>query len=89
MLHNPSGLHARLAAAVVRAVQGRDALVTLTNLDRDAEKAANASSILALLGLGARAGDRLRVHATGPEAQGAISAISAVLSATREPRPSG
>lgn len=68
----------------MRTVEGRDAVVTLTNLDRDEQRAASASSILALLGLGAGAGDRLRVDATGPDAQRVISDVTAVLIAAGE-----
>ena len=84
VLQNPSGLHARLAAAVVRAARSHEADVTLTNLDRDASAAASASSIVALLGLGAAAGSRLRIRAHGPAAAQAVSAVRDVLAAPRD-----
>ena len=78
-LRNPAGLHARAAAAVAREARRFQALVTVTNLDRAVGAAANARSVLALLGLAARAGDRLAVLGDGPDAAVAARAVAAVL----------
>ena len=54
VLTNEVGLHARPAALLARAIAGLDAEVTV----RHGEQQADARSVLGLLGLAARAGDR-------------------------------
>ena len=66
-LTNPLGLHARPAAQVVRLARRYRARVTLDNVE--------ASSINAVLGLGARQGRQLRVRAQGAEAREALAAL--------------
>lgn len=70
---------------MVRAARGLDAAVTVTNLDRDAGRSATAASIVGLLTLGGRPGDRLLVRAEGGE--GAAEAVAAVSAALRAPQP--
>ncbi|HUG49607.1 MAG TPA: HPr family phosphocarrier protein, partial [Terrimesophilobacter sp.] len=65
-LVNPDGLHARPAAALVGAVSGFAAQVTLTNL-RSGAGPASASSPIALATLAALQGDPIRIDATGPD----------------------
>ena len=79
VLAGAAGLHARAAAAVVRAAGDFGSSVTLTDLDRDAGRAADARSILALLSLAARSGDRIAVRADGPDAAAALSAVTDAL----------
>jgi PTS hybrid protein len=59
LLTNQIGLHAPPAALLVRSVAGLDAEVTVTLGDQRAD----AGSVLGLLPLGARVGDRIRVSA--------------------------
>jgi PTS hybrid protein len=68
-LHNDVGLHARPAALLVRALSEFDAEVTV----RLGEQEADAKSVLALMSLGARQGDRIRLQASGPQASAALA----------------
>lgn len=67
-LTNKIGLHARPAAVVARAMTGLDATVTVHFGDAHAD----GRSVLALMALGARGGDDVRVTASGPGAAEAI-----------------
>jgi PTS hybrid protein len=69
-LINPEGLHARPAAALVRAAGGLQARVTINGVD--------AASLLQVLALGLRQGAVAEVAATGPEAQTAVDRIVAL-----------
>jgi len=71
VLDNEIGLHARPAALVARALADVDAEVTVALGD----KRADARSVLALLGLAARHGDRITVTARGTQAADAVAAI--------------
>lgn len=71
VLDNEIGLHARPAAQLARTLTGLTAEVTVRFGDRDAD----ARSVLALLGLSARKGDRLTLTATGPDAAEALRRI--------------
>ena len=71
VLGNDVGLHARPAAVLARAVGALAADVTI----RMGDKEADARSVLALLGLAARKGDRLTVTARGDQAAEAVRTI--------------
>ena len=71
VLTNEVGLHARPAALLARSVAELDARVTV----RLGDQRADAASVLALLGLTARQGDRLVVTAQGRQASEAIARI--------------
>jgi PTS hybrid protein len=75
VLANEIGLHARPAALLARAVADLDAEVTVGLGDAHAD----ASSVLALLELAARAGDRIDVTARGPQAAEAIERITSLV----------
>ena len=64
-------LHARPAALLVRTAMGFDATVQVFAADRRAD----AKSLLAVLGLGARRGTALRLSAEGPDADVALDAL--------------
>lgn len=68
-LTNDIGLHARPAAMVARAMTTLDATVTIHYNNTSAD----ARSVLALMALGARDGDQIRVTATGPQATEALT----------------
>lgn len=74
-LTNDVGLHARPAALLARGLTGLDAEVTV----RHGEQEADGRSVLALLGLAARKGDRLVVSARGPDSAAAIDRISTLF----------
>lgn len=71
---NRLGLHARAAARLVRTASRFDSDVRLERADRSAT--ADAKSILSVLLLAAARGTRLRLTATGVDAESAIDAIS-------------
>lgn len=71
VLSNEIGLHARPAAMLTRALQGLDARVTVWHGTREAD----ASSVLALMSLGARKDDTIQVLASGTDGAEAVSRI--------------
>ncbi len=64
-------LHARPAAEFVRTAMGFSATIVVGHGDREA----NAKSLLAVLGLGAKGGTALRLRADGGDAAGAVEAL--------------
>ncbi|OKJ92194.1 dihydroxyacetone kinase phosphoryl donor subunit DhaM [Amycolatopsis sp. CB00013] len=70
-LRNDVGLHARPAAVLVRSIAGLDAQVTV----RLGDETADANSVLALMALGARQGDRIEVRAKGSQADEALTKV--------------
>ncbi|WP_328449597.1 dihydroxyacetone kinase phosphoryl donor subunit DhaM [Amycolatopsis sp. NBC_00438] len=68
-LRNEVGLHARPAAVLVRTLSAFDAEVRVGL----GEQEADGHSVLALMSLGARQGDRIRVRASGPQAAEALA----------------
>jgi phosphocarrier protein HPr len=73
-------LHARPAAAFVRAAMGFDASVTIAAGDREA----NAKSLLSVLALGAKAGTSVDLRADGPDAAAAVAGLAELLAALVE-----
>lgn len=69
---NAVGLHARPAANLVKIASTFQATV----LVEKAGRRVNAKSLLALLSLGVKAGDRITFHADGLDADQAIAAIA-------------
>jgi phosphocarrier protein HPr len=70
-------LHARPAGQVAQRAATFQASVSLTTDGRSAD----ARSVLAVMGLGARAGETVTVYADGPDATEAVTTIAQVLSA--------
>lgn len=77
---NPSGLHARPAAAFVRASSAFAADVTVTNLTRDAARSASAKSVLGVMGLAVARGHRIRIVAEGEDADEVIASLTELVS---------
>ncbi|NTV75272.1 MAG: HPr family phosphocarrier protein, partial [Holophaga sp.] len=77
VLPNPAGLHARPAALLAAEAKRFGAAVRLVKGGTEV----NAKSVVAILGLGARGGDALRVRATGAGAAEAAAALAALLAA--------
>jgi PTS hybrid protein len=71
VLHNEVGLHARPAAVLARALAGIEADVSVALGDQEAD----AHSVLALMSLGARKGDRIEVRARGAQAAQALETV--------------
>jgi PTS hybrid protein len=67
---NPEGLHARPAAALVRAAARLPVRLTINGAD--------AASLLQVLALGLRQGATARLEATGPGAREAVDRIAAL-----------
>ena len=72
---NAKGLHARAAAKLVRLADGFDAVVMVGK--DEAEVAA--TSILGLMMLGAALGSTLRLKASGPQADLALSEVKNLI----------
>ncbi|MGO3796899.1 MAG: dihydroxyacetone kinase phosphoryl donor subunit DhaM [Pauljensenia sp.] len=68
---DPAGLHARPAAQLARLAGGFDAEITVNGAD--------AGSVLEVMALGVRHGDRVHLTATGPEAHEALTALVDLL----------
>ena len=75
-LVNADGVHARPAALIVGALGSLDARITIAT-DRSA--AVSARSPSALMALGTRAGDVLRIEADGPDASTGVDRIIALV----------
>ena len=74
----PADLHARPAGQVTKAATAYDAQVWLAAPERPE---VDARSVLAVMGLGAVAGQSVRVRAAGRQALEAVDAVVSVLSA--------
>jgi phosphocarrier protein HPr len=70
------GLHGRPAAMVVQAAATYPATITLAKGD---SPPVPATSILAVLALGARHGDTLTITTSGPNAEATLTAIATLL----------
>ena len=77
VITNSHGLHARPAAELVERVASFDAGVQIEVGD----KTANAASIMSLLALGASPGSTARITSKGPDAEAAMQAVEAILTA--------
>lgn len=76
----PHGLHARPAARIVACAKGFDARVIL----HAGQRQADATSLVAMMGLGVQDGDELRLTASGPQAKAALEALAALIAAGLE-----
>lgn len=73
-VHNASGLHARPAATFVKAAAAFRSQVRIENLTRGSG-AANAKSLLAVLGSGVERGHRIRISVDGEDEEAAVEAL--------------
>ena len=80
-VRTPSGLHARPAASFVRAAGGFGSDVLVTNLSRDPDRAASAKSVLGVMGLAVSQGHRIRIVASGDDAEAAVAQLTAIVEA--------
>lgn len=72
---NERGLHARASAKFVKTAEQFDAQVTVTH----GGETVGGTSIMGLMMLAASRGCTIEVSATGPQAQAAIDALTALL----------
>ncbi|GAA0950415.1 phosphoenolpyruvate--protein phosphotransferase [Kribbella koreensis] len=77
VVRNEHGLHARPAAKVVGVAQSFQAQVALTNLTTG-KGPVDAGSLSMVATLNAQQGHRLRISASGPEADAAVAALGAL-----------
>jgi PTS hybrid protein len=75
---NPQGLHARPAALFAKAAADLPVDITVTNLD-NGQGPADADSMIELMSLGVRLGNRVRLSAAGPQAQAALDSLAALI----------
>lgn len=75
---NADGLHARPAATLVSTLAGFDARLTVVN-QRTPRAPVAANSLIGLLSLGAKSGDRLTVTASGRQAEEALARVTAMV----------
>jgi phosphocarrier protein HPr len=73
-VRNPSGLHARPAALFVKTAARFTSAITVQNVTTGSA-AANAKSILAVMGSGAGRGHIVRLTADGPDEEQAITVL--------------
>lgn len=72
-LRNRLGLHARPAAMLARRAAEMDATIRVNDID--------ATSVLALMGLGLTGGAQVELSATGPQAEQAVDVLAAEIEA--------
>ena len=77
---NPSGLHARPAAAFVRAASTFQSDIRVANLTTGSEPV-TAKSIIGVLGLGVQRGHRIRLLVEGADEGSAAEALRALVEA--------
>lgn len=77
ILRNSRGLHARPASLFVQMALTFESEINVHNLD--SEMAADGKSVLSMLMLAAPCGTRIRITATGADAENAISALSTLV----------
>lgn len=82
MIVNKRGLHARAAAKFVKVVAAHDTQVRVARLTDGPEdaQAVDGASILGLMMLGADPGTKLRIDASGPQADGVLHALLELVS---------
>jgi phosphocarrier protein len=75
LIRDASGLHLRLADQIVHLAQRFRAEVRVAHRGREAD----GKSILDMLGLAAAGGTRLDLEARGPDAEGAVAALTDLI----------
>lgn len=73
------GLHLRPAAAFVRLAARFQATIKVTDLTRDAARSGNGRSLLQVTALGIDGGHRVRLEASGEDAEAAVAALRALI----------
>jgi phosphocarrier protein FPr/phosphocarrier protein len=80
VIRSPHGIHARPAAKIAAAARGFAAVLELSA----GAAGANARSPVALMALGLKSGDRVRLTARGADAQLALAAVAPVVEAIHD-----
>lgn len=79
VVRNEHGLHARPGTILVNVIKQFSSEITVTNLDGSG-KPANGRSLMKVVALGVKKGDRLRFTAAGDDAELALKSIGEVIS---------
>lgn len=79
-IRNEHGLHARPGTVLVNTIKQFTSEITVTNLDGTG-KPANGRSLMKVVALGVKKGNRLRFTASGEDAQAALDAIGVAIAA--------
>ena len=74
-VNNRRGLHARASAKFVNLVHGLPASV---EVEKDGNRVTG-TSIMGLMMLGAAMGDRITIHCTGEDCEGALEQLAALV----------
>ncbi|NIA24248.1 MAG: HPr family phosphocarrier protein [Gammaproteobacteria bacterium] len=77
------GLHARPAAIFVKAAQGFDSSITLTNLTRGSDPV-DAKSIISVFRIAVAKNHEVRIQADGPDEEAAISTLKRLVESNFE-----
>ena len=72
LILSPDGFHARPAARLVAAAKGFKSAIKLLR----GESSCNAKSIVSVMGMALNQGDKLRISASGEDAEEAVQALS-------------
>jgi phosphocarrier protein HPr len=80
IIGSPVGLHARPASLFVRAATATGLHVTIGRDGEDTQRAVDADSILGVMGLGARHGERVVLRADGDGADEVLDRLAQLLS---------
>ncbi len=75
VISDPAGMHARSAGAISRMVEPFQSQVRI----RLKTKEADASKVMALMGLKAKCGDRIEIRVEGPDEQEAVRILQASI----------
>ncbi len=78
-IEHPAGLHARPAALFVRTAAGYQASIEVANLTRDADRSADAKSIISLMTLGIEYGHEIEITASGDDEDEAIAGLTELV----------
>jgi len=78
-VNHKHGLHARPADLFVRCANGFTSSIFAYNQTKNADKKANAKSILGVLSIGVRGGDQVRIVADGADSAEAVAALSQLI----------
>jgi phosphocarrier protein FPr len=81
---DPSGLHARPAAAFVAAASAYQATIRIENVTRG-RGPVSAKSVISVLGLGVSQGHRVRIAAEGADAEDAVARLARLVAGERSP----
>lgn len=72
VINDPIGIHARPAGLLVKAAKALDSAITV---EKEGDKSASATKLMAVMGLGVKGGDTVIVSAEGGDEDASIAAM--------------